>query len=44
MVELCLRNLERIAKIQPQLTILILLLALYGRDLVALLVSLKGAI
>lgn len=44
MVELCLRSLERIAKIQPQLTILILLLALYGRDLVALLISLKGAI
>ncbi len=36
MLELFLSSLERVAKVQPQLTILILVLALLGSDLLAL--------
>ncbi|BCV30594.1 MAG: hypothetical protein WAqPseu_38080 [Shewanella algae] len=35
MLELFLSSLERVAKIQPQITILILVLALLGSDLIS---------
>lgn len=35
MLELFLSSLERVAKIQPQITILILVLAILGSDLIA---------
>ena len=44
MVELFLSRLERVAKVQPQLTILILLLVLFGGDLVSFLSDLKGVL
>lgn len=44
MVELFLSRLERVAKVQPQLTILILLLVLFGSDLVSFVSELKGVL
>ncbi|CAH2567620.1 hypothetical protein CNRVC190247_03561 [Vibrio cholerae] len=38
MLELFLSSLERVAKIQPQITILILVLALLGSDLISVVV------
>lgn len=42
MFERFLRALERVAKIQPQLTILILLLVIWGSHLITILQELKG--
>lgn len=40
MIELILNSLERVAGVQPQLTILILILVLLGDDLVQILINL----
>ncbi len=44
MVELFLSSLERVAKVQPQLTILILILVFLGGDLISFIHELKGVL